>query len=55
MTDRVNRVQGLRRSSAAGPHGTGRRPAPDLMRALRESIEEAREEREARRREAPPK
>ncbi len=39
----VGLVQGRRRSNAAGPHGTGRRPAPDLMQALRESLEEARE------------
>ena len=45
--DRVRRVQGLRRSNAATPHGTGRRPAPDLMDALQDSLDEDKEARDA--------
>lgn len=38
-TDRTARVQGLRRSNAATPHGTGRRPAPDMRQAILDSYE----------------
>lgn len=33
---RTSRVQGLRRSNAATPHGTGRRPALDVFRDIEE-------------------
>ena len=38
---RVAAVQGRRRSNAAGPHGTGRRPAPDADQITREEAEAA--------------
>ncbi len=34
---RTAAVQGRRRSNAAGPHGTGRRPAPDDRQAVQEA------------------
>ena len=37
---RTQRVQGLRRSGAAGPHGKGRREAPDIAQALADEVDE---------------
>lgn len=39
VPDLVRATQGRRRSNAAGPHGTGRRPATDLAQALADEVD----------------
>jgi hypothetical protein len=48
MSDRVQHVQGLRRSGAAGPHGSERTRAEELAEALADYEDEIDDEEEDR-------